>query len=165
VQHASHRWHQEHGTTREQRRSSPVPSCCALLQEDGQRTEAIALGPRRPWHHTARRSPTAAPDRATRHVSRTRTEATSSRYGRSGTDHWVPCPRRTLARARRTAMQLAVTWARRCTEEDDGMTRLSVERAQVPEHACHRRLSGQDDWCIKGWAASLQRMCRRKLVG
>src|SRR5437016_2999885 len=53
-------------------------------------------------------------------------------------------------------MRLAVTWARRCEEEDDGVTRLRVERAKVPENSCHMRLSGQDDLFINGCTKPLR---------
>src|SRR2546426_1164783 len=84
-------------------------------------TETIEWGPRRPWRHTVSRSTTKAHDRAVWRASRVWAEATSSRYGRSGTGHRVPCPRRTLARARRTTMRLAGASALRARRPAPGL--------------------------------------------
>jgi hypothetical protein len=81
-------------------------------------TEAIELGPRSQWRHTASRSLTEAHARAAWYASRVRAEATSSRCVRSGPGHKVSWPLSALAGAGRPTMRLSITWARRCAEEE-----------------------------------------------
>jgi hypothetical protein len=97
-------------------------------------TEAIELGQRRQWRHTARLSTIKAHDPAAQLASRARAEAeaTSSRYGRSGKGYRVPCPRSTLARARRTTMWLSAAYALRARRRQAAVVARDAPRRLAP---------------------------------